>query len=175
MLNERQALRIIYILSAVLVAAVAVIYNLPKANRIPEFVLWLPRLNALINTTCTLLLVASFIAIKRGRVKLHKRLNISTFALSALFLLSYVTFHTFGVETRFPADNPSRPFYLFVLITHIVLAAIVLPLVLVTLYRGLVGPLDAHRRLARWTFPIWLYVTVTGVLVYIMISPYYKF
>jgi putative membrane protein len=175
MMNERQALRGIYALSAALLAAVAVIYNLPKAERIPDFVPWLPRLNAAINTICSLLLIASFAAIKRGRVAAHKRLNIATFALSALFLVSYVTFHTFGVETRFPADNPWRPFYLFVLITHIVLAAVVLPLVLVTLYRGLVGPVAAHRRLARWTFPIWLYVTVTGVLVYLMISPYYAF
>ncbi len=175
MMRERQVLRGIYALSAVLVAAVAVIYNLPKAEHVPDFVPWLPRLNAGINTVCTIFLICSFAAIKRGRVELHKRLNIATFALSALFLMSYVTFHTFGVETRFPADNPWRPIYLFILITHIVLAAVVLPLVLATFYRGLAGPVAAHRRIARWTLPIWLYVTVTGVIVYLMISPHYSF
>lgn len=174
-MNERAVLRAIYTVSAVLVVAVAIIYNLPKAERIPAFVPWLPRLNAAINTVCTVLLVCSFMAIKRGRVELHKRLNITTFVLSSLFLVSYVTFHTFGVETRFPADNPWRPVYLAILISHIILAAIVLPLVLVTFYRGLVGPIETHRRIARWTFPIWLYVTVTGVIVYLMISPHYSF
>ncbi|MCS6772037.1 MAG: DUF420 domain-containing protein [Kiritimatiellae bacterium] len=174
-MNERIALRLIYAVSGVLLVAVAVIYNLPKAEQIPPFVRWLPRLNATINTICSVLLLASFAAIRRGRVELHKRLNIATFVLSCVFLVSYVTFHTFGVETRFPADNPWRPVYLTILISHIILAAVVLPLVLVTFYRGLVGPVDRHRRIARWTFPIWLYVTVTGVMVYLMISPHYAF
>ncbi|HMP75809.1 MAG TPA: DUF420 domain-containing protein [Kiritimatiellia bacterium] len=174
-MNEKNVLRGIYGLSAILLIAVAVIYNLPTAEKIPAFVPWLPRLNAAINTVCSVLLVLSFLAIKRKNVELHKRLNITTFILSSLFLLSYVTFHTFGVETRFPADNPVRPIYLFILITHIILAAAVLPLVLVTFYRGLAGPVAVHRRIAKWTFPIWLYVTVTGVIVYLMISPYYRF
>jgi len=174
-MNEKNVLRGIYALSALLLIAVAVIYNLPTAETIPAFVPWLPRLNAVINTVCSVLLVISFLAIKRKQVETHKRLNIATFILSALFLVSYVTFHTFGVETRFPADNPVRPLYLFILITHIILAAAVLPLVLVTFYRGLAGPVSAHRRIAKWTFPIWLYVTVTGVVVYLMISPYYRF
>lgn len=174
-MNEKLVLRGIYVLSGVLVGAVAVIYNLPKAEQMPWFVPYLPRLNALINTTCTVLLIASYIAVKRKQIERHRALNVVTFGLSALFLVSYVTFHTFGVETRFPADNPWRPLYLIILITHIVLAAIVLPLVLITLYRGWVGPVEVHRRIARWTFPIWLYVTVTGVLVYLMISPHYRF
>ena len=174
-MSEKYILRAIYSLSAILLAAVVVIYNLPKADHIPAFVAWLPRLNAAINTVCSALLVISFLAIKRKNVGLHKRLNIATFLLSALFLLSYVTFHTFGVETRFPADNPWRPWYLAILLSHILLAAVVLPLVLVTFYRGLNGPVSAHRAIAKWTFPIWLYVTVTGVVVYLMISPYYRF
>ena len=92
---------------------------------------------------------------------------------SSLFLVSYVWFHYFGIETKFPADNPLRPVYLIILITHIILAAIVLPLVLTTFYFGLNMKVERHRRLARWTFPIWLYVTITGVIVYLMISPYY--
>jgi putative membrane protein len=174
-MHDKLALRLIGIVSLVVLLAVVVIYQLPKADHIPAFVPWLPRLNALINSTCTLLLLASITAIKRGHVALHKRLNLTAFVLSTLFLLSYVTFHTFGVETRYPADHPWRPVYLFILISHILLAMVVLPLVLVTFYRGLTGDVERHRRVAQWAFPIWLYVTSTGVIVYWMISPYYRF
>lgn len=174
-MNEKAILRAIYGLSAALLAAVVVIYNLPKADHIPAFVPYLPRLNALINTACTILLVVSFVAIRKGRTDLHRRLNLTAFALSVVFLLSYVTFHTFGVETRFPADNPLRPYYLAILLSHIVLAAIVVPLVLVALYRGLAGHTAQHRAIATWAWPVWLYVTTTGVVVYLMISPYYRF
>jgi putative membrane protein len=174
-MNDRIMLRVIFALSAVVFGVVVVLYNLPKAEHIPAFVPCLPRLNALINTTCTLLLIVSWAAIKNGRVTLHRRLNLAAFALSALFLVSYVTFHTFGVETRFPADNPWRPAYLALLLSHILLAAVVLPLVLVALYRGLTGQVERHRSIARWAYPIWLYVTATGVIVYLMIAPYYRF
>lgn len=174
-MTERNILRFIYALSAVVLLAVVGIYNLPRAERIPDFVRHLPRLNATINAMCTILLVVSFLAIKRGRVTLHKRLNVTTFVLSTVFLLSYVTFHTFGVETRFPRDNPWRPFYLAILLSHIVLAATVLPLVLVAFYRGLSGQVARHRAIAKWAYPIWLYVTTTGVVVYWMIEPYYRF
>lgn len=174
-MNERAVLRLIFGISALLLAAVVVIYNLPKADHIPGFVPYLPRLNAGINSTCALLLLASYVAIRRGRVALHRRLNLTTFALSTVFLLSYVTFHTFGVETRFPADHPWRPVYLSILLSHIVLAALVVPLVLVAMYRGLAGHVAQHRAIARWTYPVWLYVTVTGAIVYLMISPYYRF
>jgi putative membrane protein len=113
--------------------------------------------------------------IRKKRVDWHKRLNISAFLLSCLFLVSYIVFHAFGVETRFPADNPLRPFYLFVLLTHIVLAAVVLPLVLLSFYRGLTGQIEAHKKLTRWSMPIWLYVTISGVVVYLLISPHYTF
>ncbi|HMT29411.1 MAG TPA: DUF420 domain-containing protein, partial [Bacteroidia bacterium] len=113
--------------------------------------------------------------IRKKNIEMHKKLNILTFILSSVFLLSYVTFHSFGVETKFPVDNPNRPYYLIILSTHIVLAAIVLPLVLMSFYYGLTNKIKTHRRLTRWSFPIWLYVTVTGVIVYLMISPYYQF
>ena len=174
-MNDTVARRLIWTVSATVLLAVVVIYQLPKADHIPAFVPWLPRLNALLNSTCTLLLLASFTAIKRGRVIVHKRLNLSAFVLSSLFLLSYVTFHTFGVETRYPAESPWRPLYLVILISHILLAMVVLPLVLVTFYRGLAGQVERHRAVAKWTFPIWLYVTTTGVIVYLMISHYYRY
>jgi len=174
-MNDKIALRLIWTVSAVVLLAVVVIYNLPKADHIPGFVPFLPRFNALINTTCTALLLLSLAAIKRGRVTLHKRLNLTTFGLSTLFLLSYVTFHTFGIETRYPAESPWRPLYLSILLSHILLAMVVLPLVLITFYRGLAGQVAQHRAIAKWAYPIWLYVTTTGVIVYLMISPHYKF
>ncbi len=173
--NEKKILRGIFILSGVVFIAVIVLGMLPRAENIPPFVSFLPKLNAFINATCSVLLVISLYFIRKKNIEMHKKLNILTFILSSVFLLSYVTFHSFGVETKFPADNPARPYYLVILSTHIVLAAIVLPLVLMSFYYGLTNKIKTHRRLTRWSFPIWLYVTVTGVIVYLMISPYYQF
>ncbi len=173
--NEKAVLKGIFILSGLILIAVIVLYMLPKADHVPLFVQFLPKLNAIINGTCSLLLITSFYYIKKKDIQTHKKLNIATFVLSSIFLLSYVTFHSFGVETKFPADNPMRPLYLTILISHIILAAIVLPLVLFSFYYGLTGKIAAHRKLTRFSFPIWLYVTVTGVVVYLMISPYYRF
>lgn len=167
--------QIILVLSIAVFAVVVALYQLPKAENIPAWAFGLPKLNALINGTCSLLLLASLAAIKRKNIELHKRINITAFILSSLFLVSYIRFHSFGVETFFPEENPIRPFYLFILISHIILAALVLPLVLTSFYLGLSGNIDLHRKVSRFTFPIWLYVTTTGVLVYLMISPYYKF
>jgi putative membrane protein len=174
-MSDKLVFRIILVLSVVVFGVVVVLYQLPKADNVPEWASLLPRLNAIINAACSILLVLSFMAIKRGNVNLHKGLNLSTFVLSSLFLVSYIVFHSFGVETRFPEDNPLRPLYLFILLTHIVLAAAVFPLVLISLYLGLGAQVERHRKVSRFTFPIWLYVTVTGVLVFLMISPYYRF
>lgn len=160
-------------LSAVVFAAVAVLGQLPRSETMPAWVKILPRLNAFLNATCTVLLVVSWRAIRIGRRDLHRNLNVITFALSSLFLVSYVVFHAFGVETRFPAEHPLRPLYLAILLSHILLAAVVLPMVLVSFYWALSGQFVRHRALARFTMPVWLYVTATGVVVYLMISPYY--
>jgi putative membrane protein len=173
--NEKNALTAIYAVSLLVFVAVVVLSRLPQAAHVPEWATWLPGFNASINAVCTGLLIASWLAIRRGNVRLHKRLNLTTFGLSSLFLVSYVIYHAFGVETRFPADNPWRPVYLFILISHIILAAIVLPLVLVSFYWALVGQIDRHKKLVKVSFPVWLYVTATGVIVYLMIAPYYPF
>lgn len=174
-MSDKLVFRLILGLSVVVFGVVVILYQLPKADHIPDWASFLPKLNAIINATCSILLVTSFMAIKRGNVNLHKGLNISTFVLSSLFLVSYIVFHSFGVETRFPEDNPIRPLYLVILISHIVLAAAVFPLVLTSFYLGLTSQVDRHRKVSRFTFPIWLYVTVTGVVVFLMISPYYNF
>ncbi len=173
--NEKQILKGIYIFSGVVLIAVIILGMLPKADHIPGYVPFLPRLNAFINATCSVLLLFSLYFIKRKNIAMHKKLNITTFVLSAVFLMSYVTFHSFGIETRFPADNPLRPYYLAILITHIILAAVVLPLILLSFYYGLTNKVAIHRKLTRWSYPVWLYVTVSGVIVYLMISPYYEF
>lgn len=173
--NEKKILRLIFILSGVIFLAVVILGMLPQADNIPAFVPYLPQLNAIINATCSVLLIVSLYSIKNKNVVRHKKLNLTAFVLSSIFLLSYVTFHSFGVETKFPADNPLRPLYLVILISHIILAAIVLPLVLLSFYYGLTDKVTTHRKIAKWSFPIWLYVTITGVVVYLMISPYYQF
>ncbi len=173
--KDKNAILGIGAVSLLVFAVVVVLSVLPKSETMPGWVIYLPTLNAVINSMCTVLLVSAWFAIKRGHPDLHKKLNLTTFGLSSVFLMSYVTFHAFGVETRFPADNPVRPLYLAILISHIILAAAVLPLVLMSFYWALVGRIDRHRRLVKFSFPIWLYVTTTGVIVYLMISPYYPF
>lgn len=174
-MNERKTFRYIMGLSVVVFIVVVVLFMQPKASHIPSYVKYLPRLNAFINGTCSLLLIISFIFIMKKKVEIHKRLNILAFILSSVFLVSYILFHSFGIETKYPADAPFRSLYLFILLTHILLAATVLPLVLLSFYRGLTGKIALHKKITRWSFPLWLYVTVSGVVVYLMISPYYKF
>lgn len=176
-MNDRQALRVIYLLAAVVLLLVIVLNRkiIPAPEQAPYFVRYQPLLHAIINGTCAVLLMLSFYCIKNKKIAIHKKLNLTAFALSFVFLVSYVIYHYFVNDTRYPDDNPNKPIYLFVLISHIILAAIVLPMVLLSFYFGLTNKTEKHRRLARWTFPLWLYVAVTGVVVYVMISPYYHF
>jgi len=175
-LKEKQVFRLVMTLSVVVFLVVLLLDSkiLPRPEPMPEFARYLPMLNAIINGTCTVLLLLSLRAIKRKEVARHKQLNLLTFVLSSLFLLSYVTYHWMSEETKFPADNPLRPVYLTILISHIILAAVVLPMVLFSFWYGLTNQVPKHRKIVRWAFPIWLYVTTTGVIVYLMISPYYQ-
>ena len=117
--NEKTILRLIYIVSIVVFLAVAALGRMPKAESIPEWAKILPALNATLNAITTLLLLVSFYFIRKKNVQMHKKLNLTACVLSTIFLLSYITFHAFGVETSFPKDNPVRPFYLILLSTHI--------------------------------------------------------
>jgi putative membrane protein len=175
--NDKLYFRVVMTLSVIVFLAVVVLNRkwLPRPDVIPTFVYILPTLNALINGTCSILLLVSLYFIKQKNIAAHKTTNIITFALSSMFLVSYIMYHYFANETIFPTDNPLRPIYLTILISHIILAALVLPLVLLSFYHGLLMNIEQHKKLTRWTFPIWLYVTVTGVVVYLMISPYYQF
>ncbi|GAB2695416.1 hypothetical protein GCM10027037_18950 [Mucilaginibacter koreensis] len=177
---------------SIFVFLVVVILNLkvlPVPAQLPAFTPYLPKLNAILNGTCSVLLLISLFYIRNGNVTMHKRINVLAFVLSSLFLVSYILFHWLAPETKFgdlngdhlvsdqekAATGSIRYIYYVILISHIVLAAVVLPLILMSFYRGLQMQVAKHKKLVRWTFPIWFYVTVTGVIVYIMISPYYRF
>jgi putative membrane protein len=129
---------------------------------------------AAINGLTALLLVTAVIAIRNGKQRLHERLMKTCIGLSALFLVLYLIYHITSESTSFGGAGPVRYVYFFILITHILLSVGVIPLVLFTFVRALSGDFKRHRSLARVTFPVWLYVAVTGVIVYLMISPYYK-
>ena len=129
----------------------------------------LPALNAVLNSTAAVLLVTGWLLIRRKRINAHRRVMIAAFGVSTLFLISYLVYHFNVGSVRFQKDGAIRTVYLTILGTHTVLAAAVPVLAIITLSRGLQGRYDRHRRIARWTLPIWLYVSVTGVVVYWML------
>ena len=129
----------------------------------------LPTLNAALNATAAVLLFTGWRYIRQGRIEAHRRCMLSAFAASTLFLISYVVYHATAGSRPFDGEGPIRVLYFVVLVTHVVLAAVIVPLALVTLARGLRRDDVRHRRLARWTFPIWMYVSVTGVVIYVML------
>jgi uncharacterized membrane protein YozB (DUF420 family) len=129
----------------------------------------LPAVNATLNGVAGVLLLIGFLLIRSRNIDLHRRFMIGAFMTSALFLVSYVVYHAQVGSVRFTRQGFVRPLYFTILVTHVTLAAAVLPLAIVTLTRGLKGRFQAHRTIARWTLPIWLYVSVTGVLVYVLL------
>jgi uncharacterized membrane protein YozB (DUF420 family) len=133
----------------------------------------LPTLNATLNATSTVLLIVARGFIRRGRIDAHRRTMIAAFVTSCLFLISYVIYHAHVESRPFPGHGPIRAVYFAILITHVVLAAVIVPLVLVTLRRGLHRDDARHRAIARWTWPLWLYVSVTGVIIYGMLYHLY--
>ncbi len=190
-MSDKIIIRSITIVSIVVFVLVIILNRklIPVTISTPSYIYFFPKLNAIINGTCTVLLLLSLYFIKQKNIAAHKKINILTFGLSALFLISYVVFHYFAPETKFgDLDNNGivsdqekvvagnlRYVYYVVLITHIVLAAAVLPLILLSFFRGLKMQVERHKKLVRWSYPIWLYVTSSGVVVYLMISPYYNF
>ena len=134
----------------------------------------LPHLNAALNFTSFLLLAAALYQIRHGNVQAHRRLMLSAVAVSALFLVSYVAYHAQYGSVSFQGQGLVRPVYFVILVTHVILAAAIVPLVAVTLRRALAGDFARHRRIARLTYPVWLYVSVTGVVVYVMLYHLYR-
>ena len=130
---------------------------------------FLPTLNAFLNGTSAVLLAAGYLCIRRKRVGAHRALMVAAFVVSTLFLCSYVYYHAHTGSRPFTGRGWSRPVYFTILVSHVLLAFTLLPLALTTLYRAWRGQFERHRRIARWTFPIWMYISVTGVLVYWML------
>jgi putative membrane protein len=138
-----------------------------------EYIAYLPHLNACLNATSGILLIAGYSFIRRGRVTLHKRCQLGAFTASALFLASYLTYHYFHGATRFAGQGIARPIYFTILTTHTILAVAIVPLVIITLRRAFRSDFPRHRKIARITLPLWLYVSITGVLVYLMLYHLY--
>jgi len=130
-------------------------------------------INAFINGTVAITLVAALAAVKNKQYEKHKKIMLSSMVLSLLFLLSYIAHHILTGDTPYPVDAPLRWLYFIILFSHILLAAVILPFILFTTYRGLIGEFPAHKKIAIITWPIWFYVAISGVVVYLFISPYY--
>ena len=172
--NDKLARTIILILSVVVFAAVVFLsrVKLDVDLGFDEHVF--AKANAVINSLVAVLLVAGIITAKRRDYTTHRRIMLTAMVLSALFLVSYICHHLFAGDTKFGGEGTIRIVYFIILITHIILAAIILPFILFTAYRALIGENERHRKLAKITWPIWFYVAVTGPVVYLMISPYYQ-
>lgn len=189
--KEKNVKLTIYI-TTVAVCALVVILNqkwIPHPDTFPNLIYKLPMVNAFLNGSCTILLLFSLWAIKKRNIELHKKLNITAFIFSTVFLLCYVTAHYFIPDTKYgdvdhdgimsaaesAAVSGVKPVYLIILLTHILLAVLVLPMILLSFYYGLTDQREKHKKLTRFSYPVWLYVTVTGVVVYLMIAPYYNY
>ena len=173
--QEKRYKKIITALSIVIPLAVAALFgiNLKKLGFDVKPLTFLPPIYASINGLTAIVLVAAVLAIKKGNKKLHEQLNTFAIACSLVFLLLYIVYHMTSDSTKFGGEGVVKYLYYFILITHIVLSVVVIPFVLTTFMRAKLGNFPQHKKIAKITFPLWLYVAVTGVIVYIMISPYY--
>jgi putative membrane protein len=171
--NDRTARILIFSASFIVFVAVAVLSRVQLETEPGFDVHIFAMVNAIINSGVSILLVSAYIAIKRKNYIAHRNLMYAAIILSGLFFVSYIAHHLLAGDTKFGGEGAVRYFYYFILITHIFLAAIILPFILFTSYRGLTGEFEKHKKIARYTFPLWLYVSVTGVVVYLLISPYY--
>lgn len=166
----------IVVISVVVPVLVAVLLFMPeKVDVNHDFVYFLPHLNAVINSAAAIALILGLYFVKSGRVNHHKIAMSSAFGLGAIFLISYLIYHATAESTSFGGEGVVKNIYYFILITHIILAAIALFPILLAYYYGYTGRIEKHRKVVRYAYPIWLYVTVSGVVVYLMISPYYNF
>lgn len=186
--NDRKAKILIWTVSIIVFVAVAILSKVKLALNLPFNVHVFAMINAVINSCVAVLLLGGLFAAKRGNFLLHKKIMLAAIFLSVFFLLSYICHHLLAGETKYGDLNHdgalsmdemmraggTRVFYYILLITHIPLAAIILPFILFTAYRALIGEYEAHRKLVRITWPIWFYVAVSGVAVYWMISPFYN-
>ena len=172
---EKKFSKFIIAVSIIIPVVVAILFGvkLKDLGYNVEPLSFLPPIYATTNGITAIVLVLGVIAIKNGKQKLHERLMTFAIALSVAFLVMYVAYHMTSDSTKFGGEGIIRYVYFFILVTHILLSIVIIPLVLITYVRALAQRFDRHRKIARITFPLWLYVAVTGVVVYLMISPYY--
>jgi putative membrane protein len=172
--NDTRYFLLIAVLSVAVPLLVSFLLFVPQTGKLGDVnVTFLPKLHALLNSLTAIALVVGFSFIRKVNIRYHRFAMVTAIVLSAFFLISYVTYHYQAAPTRFGGEGTIRGIYYFILLTHIVLAAVIVPLVLLSVYFAISNQLARHRRIARWTLPIWLYVAITGVVVYFMISPYY--
>lgn len=174
---EKKYNKLIIAVSIIIPVAVAILFviKLKDFGINVEPLSFLPPIYATTNGLTAIALVLGVIAIKNGKQKLHERLMTFAIALSIAFLVMYVAYHMTSDSTKFGGEGAIRYVYFFILLTHILLSIAIIPLVLITYVRALAQRFDRHRKIAKITFPLWLYVAVTGVIVYLMISPYYVY
>ena len=171
--NDTTAKVLIYTISIVVFAAVVILNKVQLNIELPFSPHVFATASAIINSLVAILLIAGLITAKQKKYLLHKKIMLGAIVLSVLFLLSYIAHHLLAAETKFGGEGIIRIVYYFILMTHIPLAGIILPFILFTAYRALIGEYEQHKKLTRITWPVWFYVAVTGVIVYCMISPYY--
>jgi putative membrane protein len=171
--NDKQAKWLIGVFSFVVFAVVVFLGRVKLEVEVGFDIHIFAAVNAVINSVIAVLLLAALVAVKNKKFKLHKQLMMASLVLSVIFLVSYIAHHLLAGDTKFGGEGAIRVFYYFILITHVILAAVILPFILFTAYRGLTAEYSAHRKLAKITWPLWFYVAITGPLVYLMISPYY--
>jgi len=172
--KDKQVKWLIGIASVTVFVAVAVLSKVKLAINFGFNVHIFATVNAYINAVVSILLVAALIAVKQKKYVLHKNIMLTAIIFSSVFLISYICHHLLAAETKFGGQGALKYIYYFILATHIILAAIILPFILFTAYRALTGEWLMHKKIARYTWPLWLYVSITGVLVYVLISPYYS-
>lgn len=172
--NDKQANVLIILFSLIVFIAVVFLSRVKLEVELPFDVHVFAKINAIINTAVSILLLAGLVAVKQGKYLLHKKVMFAAMILSILFLVSYILHHLLSESTSYGGDGAMKAVYYFILISHIILAGIIMPFVLYTAYRALVAEWPRHKKLAKITWPVWFYVSVTGVIVYLMISPYYQ-
>mgnify|MGYP003624670325 CR=1 FL=1 len=169
-LNEKKYNKLVVVLSIIIPVSVAALFGIKIDVELPVF---LPPIYASINALTAFVLVLAFMAIQKKKIKLHERLMKFAIVLSVLFLLLYIAYHMTSDSTKFGGEGIAKYLYYFILLTHILLSILVIPFVLITYVRAITNNIEKHKKIAKITFPLWLYVAITGVVVYIMISPYY--
>lgn len=170
---KRNISPLIVLVSILIPLLIAFLYFLPKETGAVNQYSFLPKIIAIINSITAVVLVFAFIAVRKKKYILHRNLMFTALGLSVGFFVCYLTYHSLAESTKFGGHGTVRFVYYFLLLTHIVLAAGVVPLILISLSRALSEKYDKHRKISKITLPVWLYVTVTGVIIYLMIEPYY--